>query len=172
MNILQNGKPDHRAPQIRTAADAMALKAKADFIAAWRAGVAPKAYHGKSFDAGLPKLVVLSPVSSFITHRLFSPFGGPWLGKKMGKDGSTGVNRFQRSGDVVTYEMRIGPSHLDGKPALILDYSKGDSLVWGSIMGMRDEIREVAPGVWLGIGAFWAAGGIHNCAPFVLWPAN
>jgi hypothetical protein len=40
-----------------------------------------------------------------------------------------------------------GESWLDGKPSIILDY-QGTSLVWRNV---RDEIREVCPGVWLGV---------------------
>ena len=53
----------------------------------------------------------------------------------------------------------------------MLDYSKGDSFFWGGLLGMRDELREVAPGVWLGLGCFWATGGARNCSPFVLYEA-
>ena len=34
--------------------------------------------------------------------------------------------------------------------------------------GMRDELREVVPGVLVGLGSFRAFGGVRNCAPFVL----
>jgi hypothetical protein len=39
-----------------------------------------------------------------------------------------------------------GPSWLDGKPSLILDYS-GTSRIWADV---RDEMREVCPGVYVG----------------------
>jgi hypothetical protein len=39
-----------------------------------------------------------------------------------------------------------GPSWLDGKPAIILDYS-ATSRVWSDV---RDEMREVSPGLYLG----------------------
>jgi len=71
-----------------------------------------------------------------------------------------------------SFTARIEPSRLDGRPALILDYGaqgdgKGD-FWWGSVLGMRDELREVAPGVLVGLGSFRATGGVRNCAPFVL----
>jgi hypothetical protein len=40
-----------------------------------------------------------------------------------------------------------GESWLDGKPATYLDYH-GTSRVWDDV---HDEIREVCPGVWLGV---------------------
>ena len=36
---------------------------------------------------------------------------------------------------------------------------------------MRDELRELSPGVLIGLGSMGAAGGMRNSAPFVLWPA-
>lgn len=70
------------------------------------------------------------------------------------------------------FEAKIGPSLLDGKPALILDYSAGGEsagdALWGRVMGMRDELREVTPGVLVGLGSFRVAGGMRNNAPFVL----
>ena len=36
------------------------------------------------------------------------------------------------------------------------------------VLGMRDELREVAPGVLLGLGGMRASGGVRNAAPFVL----
>jgi hypothetical protein len=42
----------------------------------------------------------------------------------------------------------VGPSWLDGKPSLILDYLGMSHLIWAK---SRDEIREVAPGLWLGM---------------------
>ena len=41
---------------------------------------------------------------------------------------------------------RLGPSCLDGKPSIVMDYGE-TSLVWADV---RDEVREVAPGLYLG----------------------
>ena len=75
----------------------------------------------------------------------------------------------------LTFAARIGASRLDGQPALILEYGGGEGTgdaFWGRLLGMRDEIREVVPGVWVGLGSFRMAGGVRNCAPFVLVPAD
>ena len=40
-------------------------------------------------------------------------------------------------------------------------------LLWGRVLFMRDELREVAPGILLGLGSMGATGGVANCAPFV-----
>lgn len=73
---------------------------------------------------------------------------------------------------LLPFAARIEPSRLDGRPALVLDYAVGgrglaDGL-WGRVMGMRDELREVCPGVLVGLGSFRMTGGVRNCAPFVL----
>jgi hypothetical protein len=44
-------------------------------------------------------------------------------------------------------EVYCGESWLDGRPAVIMDYSKS-SWVWRDV---RDEVREVAPGLFLGV---------------------
>jgi hypothetical protein len=41
-----------------------------------------------------------------------------------------------------------GLSWLDGRPSIIMDYEGISPLVWAHV---RDEIREVAPGLYLGI---------------------
>lgn len=173
-NILQNGPSTHPAPTIKALTDALRLQSKADFVAAWRAAPAPKEsdFRGKMFDASLPSLGVLAPISAFITHQLFGGIGGgPWLGKTFDATGG-GRNRFTRSGIRVAFAATVGPSAYDGKPCLILDYSTGDSILWGTILGMRDELRQVAPGVWLGLGSMLASGGMRNSAPFIMWPAK
>jgi hypothetical protein len=40
-----------------------------------------------------------------------------------------------------------GPSRLDGKTSIVMDYA-GTSRVWADV---RDEVREVAPGLYLGL---------------------
>lgn len=68
-----------------------------------------------------------------------------WQGKVF-RDDSTAVNRFF---GLRMIEGRVypGASWLDGNASMILDY-QGTSRVYGSY---RDEIREVAPNVYLGL---------------------
>jgi len=230
--------PTDTAPECLN--DVLALRTKADVVRAWRNGSPPE-LPGQSgpelFDGAVLNRGVLSPASSFITHKLFGP-GRRWRGKLFDQGGQ-GCNRFgggrknrfgvtrdeqralqeqiradmlerkaefdplmrelmEQSPDEARaqslaaerravaadaqarrselrrrpFEARIGPSRLDGKPALILDYSvggesAGDAL-WGRVMGMRDELREVTPGVLVGLGSFQVSGGVRNNAPFVL----
>ncbi|MFO0910656.1 MAG: hypothetical protein U0794_20300 [Isosphaeraceae bacterium] len=69
-----------------------------------------------------------------------------WQGKVFGDDGTSAVNRFFGV-RAVRGRLYQGTSWLDGQPSLVLDY-QGTSLVYGRY---RDEIREVAPGLYLGL---------------------
>jgi hypothetical protein len=69
-----------------------------------------------------------------------------WQGKVFDPDGGSAVNRFFGV-RAVRGRVYYGASWLDGGPALVLDY-QGTSLVYGRY---RDEIREVAPGLYLGV---------------------
>lgn len=63
---------------------------------------------------------------------------------------------------------KLDASAFDGSDALVLDYAAAGTPIWGRPVGMRDELRQVAPGVLLGLGSMWATGGAANCAPFLL----
>jgi hypothetical protein len=69
-----------------------------------------------------------------------------WLGKDFNPEQGMLINRW-RFGRAIKAEVYPGESWLDGKPALIADYRQ-TSFVWRNV---RDEIREVAPGLYLGI---------------------
>jgi hypothetical protein len=74
-----------------------------------------------------------------------------WQGKTF--DGPHGVlrNRISALGiNAIVAEVYKGPSLLDGKECIVLDYSK-TSLIAKKI---RDEIREIQPGFYLGI-VYW-----------------
>lgn len=62
------------------------------------------------------------------------------------------------------FETSFGPSAIDGKPTLILDYDLAVNP--GYIRKIHDEIREVSPGLFLGPAMWKTAGG--NKA-LVLW---
>lgn len=69
-----------------------------------------------------------------------------WQGKFFSADGQTAVNRFFGV-RAVRGKLYYGPSWVDGRTALILDY-KDTSLVYGRY---RDEIRQVGPNLYLGV---------------------
>ena len=68
-----------------------------------------------------------------------------WSGKVISADGSRARNFFFGLPSVPA-KASIQPSLRDGRPALVLDYTE-TSLVYRYV---RDEIREVSPGVYLG----------------------
>lgn len=71
-----------------------------------------------------------------------------WQGKILDRDGGTLKNRITPLGvPLIAARLDRGRSRLDGRPVTVLDYSK-TSLVARSI---RDEIRQVAPGLYLGV---------------------
>ncbi len=83
--------------------------------------------------------------------------GFPWGGKSFQSQGDArgrGINRVKLLGDVFPFETRFGPSALDGRPCLILDYDLKDN-PW-LIRQIHDELREVGRGVFLGP-AMWKA---------------
>lgn len=74
-----------------------------------------------------------------------------------GQDESVGMGRNTEGRLVRKYHMTTqaqAPSFWDKNPSLELDY-RGMQHFLGR-MGMRDEVREVAPGLYLGLGSFGA----------------
>jgi hypothetical protein len=71
-----------------------------------------------------------------------------WQGKVFDPDRHDLLNRVLPTGvRAVRAKVSLGESRLDGKPTIVLDYSRTSLLAhW-----IRDEIREVAPGLYLGI---------------------
>jgi hypothetical protein len=68
-----------------------------------------------------------------------------WQGKIFRDDG-TMINRFFGAGRAIPADVYVGESWVDGQPALVFDYSR--SKLWPTV---RDEVREVSPGLYLGI---------------------
>jgi hypothetical protein len=69
-----------------------------------------------------------------------------WQGKVVEPGQTTAVNRFFGM-RVVRGQVYQGPSWMDGQTSLVLDYSQ-TSMVYAN---NRDEIRQVAPGLFLGL---------------------
>jgi hypothetical protein len=71
-----------------------------------------------------------------------------WQGKVFDRAKGELVNKVSPvSLRLIKADVYVAPSWLDGEPAIILDYSK-KSFVARSI---RDEIREIEPGTYLGV---------------------
>jgi hypothetical protein len=56
------------------------------------------------------------------------------------------INRLAGGREAVTASVYVGESWLDGKPSLILDYAGSKRFD-----DVRDEMREVSPGVFVGL---------------------
>ena len=68
-----------------------------------------------------------------------------WRGKYADEDGYF-ANRWVGNVALIDSHYVIGPSWLDGRPAVLMEYPKGTPL----FANIHDEVREVAPGVYLG----------------------
>ncbi len=68
-----------------------------------------------------------------------------WRGKLLDAAGCSLVNQWLGF-RAIKARIYLGTSWLDGKPSVIMDY-RGTSRVWSDV---RDEVREVAPGLFLG----------------------
>jgi|SRR5215207_1722371 len=71
-----------------------------------------------------------------------------WQGKVFDRARGELVNKVSPIGlRLIKADVYVAPSWLDGEPAIILDYSKKSFLA----RRIRDEIREVSPGTFLGV---------------------
>mmetsp|Transcript_39173 Transcript_39173/g.76021 ORF Transcript_39173/g.76021 Transcript_39173/m.76021 type:complete len:237 (-) Transcript_39173:144-854(-) len=75
------------------------------------------------------------------------------------------------------FGIRQALSRVDGRPCICLDYSNPALAAIGQkkkkdnvfpFSGMRDELREVRPGMYIGLGSMTITGGPYNSALFVL----
>ena len=77
----------------------------------------------------------------------------PWAGKSfdaVDDENGEGINRVRLLGlrNWFPFKTRFEPSAVDGKPCILLDYALPEN-PW-AIRHIRDELREVSPGVFLG----------------------
>jgi len=105
--------------------------------------------------AGLDRGAIAGRLRAFSGSRAF-----PWAGKSFQSTGDStgsGVNRVRLLGtrDWFPFDTLVGPSAIDGKPSIILDYDKSEN-PW-FIRKIHDELREVAPGLYFGP-AMWKSG--------------
>ncbi|MBK6518348.1 MAG: hypothetical protein IPG04_30520 [Polyangiaceae bacterium] len=103
--------------------------------------------------------------------RRFAGHGAfPWGGKsffKVDAERGRGINRVRLGGarfEWYPFDTRLDVSLLDGRPTLLLDYDKPENPFF--IRRIRDELRAIAPGLFLGP-AMWRDD--RGGAAFVLW---
>lgn len=102
------------------------------------------------FDPGSP----IEDVAARVAHLLF------WKGKVFDPASGELRNRILPEGiPAIAARVYRAPSWIDGKDCIVLDYSQTSVVAhW-----IRDEIREVAPGLYLGV-VFWERRKILNFA--------
>lgn len=114
-----------------------------------------------------------APLASFFTHTFFGP--GRWQGKAFmahGGDQGEGYNLFCERANAGRlcrtrrFLTTIGPSRFDGRPSLRMDYSPYNRFL---VHSMKDEIRQLGPQLFLGLGTMAAGGGALNPAPFAVF---
>jgi hypothetical protein len=94
----------------------------------------------------------------------------PWGGKSffpVDASRGRGINRVRLGGkrfDWFPFETRVEPSVVDGAPCIYLDYEQPGNPIF--IRKIRDEIREIAPRLFMGP-AMWKDG--RGGAVHVLW---
>jgi len=130
----------------------------------YRAGKRPSALSDLDGDSRGAMLAWRSPASGPIAW-LLRVFGAssifPWEGKSFKSangDLGAGINRINllRRMRWFPFKTRFDASFLDGQPSFILDYSgPGNPPMIRSIV---DEVREVAPGLYLGPAALLVRG--------------
>ena len=145
--------------------DALARRDPDELLAIYRAARTPKL---EDLDGRLSGRMLAVPriqkpavkrwLERFSTSRLF-----PWQGKTFEhetEDHGHGVNRLL--GERVTwfhFETSIGPSHAGDFDAVHLDYSHDGNPPL--VRDVKDEVREVAPGLWLGLAYLRMRDGDH-----------
>lgn len=75
----------------------------------------------------------------------------PWRGKTFeafDERAGQGINRVHLLGERYRFELGFGESALDGRRCVVLDYDVADN-PW-PIRQIRDELRELSPGLFLG----------------------
>jgi hypothetical protein len=131
------------------AAGANAPVVSVDQLLAWDEHQLLHVYRG-GIAAGLPPGKVRgTPLLATGTRRARLMSRGArlfWQGKVVDPDTAGAVNRFAGL-RVIRGELYQAPSWLDGNPTLVLDYGR-TSRVYARY---RDEIRQVAPGLYLGL---------------------
>lgn len=148
--------------------DTLAARSYAALEALYRAAQPPASM--RAVD-GVPKGRMLAirhidgaPVGPLVRALAASPrfvWDGKTFSSRSQEEGA-GINRIRIPGalgrqDLFPFHTFFGPSALDGGRALILDYDLPQNPPW--IRKVHDEIREVAPGLFLGPAMWKTASG-------------
>jgi hypothetical protein len=130
-----------------------------DLTDLYRAGTVPESLRELD-DAVSGRLLALRGLDWRGGHALFARVAGsrffPWAGKRflhLDRNAGTGINRIRGiplGGERLWYPFRtsVEPSVIDGAPCIALDYARPENPP--VIRALRDELREVSPGLFMG----------------------
>jgi hypothetical protein len=143
---------DARSIELRDLVDMSLL----DLTDLYRAGTVPESLRELD-DAVSGRLLALRGLDWRGAHGLFAAVAGsrffPWAGKRflhLDRNAGTGINRMRLAGERLWYPFRtsVEPSVIDGAPCIVLDYARPENPP--VIRSLRDELREVSPGLFMG----------------------
>lgn len=151
--------------------DALSQESVAELGARYARGTCPEDMRTLDGDptgrmlsvVGIDATALRDPLARFAAADAF-----PWEGKSFrsqSADTGRGINRVLLGGRhlLFPFATHFAPSRLDGRPCVTLDYDLPDNP--GLIRAIHDEVREVAPGLFLGP-AMWKG---SDGERFVLW---
>ncbi len=173
MQSTQTGSAtETRAQASRLTLEDLAKKDDAELARLYAGGRVPD--HLRALDGDLRgRMLAVKMLDRGPIARGLASFSGsrkfPWAGKSFTSDDAThgkGINRIRLWGRhrLFPFETSIGKSVIDGAPAVVLDYDLVDNPA--AIRAVHDEVREVAPGLFLGPACIKR----RNGPPFVaLW---
>lgn len=137
--------------------DQLAASSFDELTRIFRAGTVPTSLRALDGNPKCRMLTWVGPVGRGIPATTIRLIGAspkfPWGGKAftaIGDYEGRGLNRIHLFGEHqwLPFATRIAPSALDGEPCIWLDYDNPSNL-W-AIRHIRDELREVCPGLFMG----------------------
>lgn len=164
-----------KEPRLATVEDLGRLSRR-EILRLFHAAAAPRMETlAGEYRAAILPVGPFAPLASFFTHTFFGP--GRWYGKAFsprGRDHGEGYNLFSERPPTPDQSLNrtrrfvtcIGPSCFDGRPSLCMDYSPHNRF---PVRSMRDEIRQLGPHLFLGLGTMGSGGGALNPAPFAVF---
>jgi hypothetical protein len=137
---IGTGKAQGQSPQPVVTLDQLLRMGPGELDALYQQGIAAPIPPGRVRGTAL-----LAP-GTWRTRMLAHGTRLVWQGKVIDPDQTSATNRFFGI-RMIRGQLYQGPSWLDGAPTLVLDYSETSRIYERN----RDEIRQVAPGLYLGL---------------------
>jgi hypothetical protein len=180
MAVLGDGRVSRRTnhdepaqPAVASAED-LRLLSRDELLCLYQNGCAPgsvRAVEGHPAGLGLGLIILSGTRIDRWLRRYSRSQRFPWHGKSftaLSDEEGWGWNRLAVGPlpGVCPFRISVGPSKTDGAPALVLDYNVPRNPWWQR--RTWDELREVLPGVFLGIVGLRLRGGYRCLALFAV----